>query len=88
MPQGLNTSHCTNRLLAVLEPEDFAALELHLELVELTRGQILYDAGALISHAYFPHNAIISLVNVMEDGAINEVAVFGREASRACSVPW
>ena len=79
MPQGLNASHCTNRLLAILEPEDFAALEPHLELVELTRGQILYDAGALISHAYFPHNAIISLVNVMEDGAINEVAVFGRE---------
>ena len=79
MPQGLNASHRTNRLLAVLEPEDFAALAPHLELVELTRGQILYDAGALISHAYFPHNAIISLVNVMEDGAINEVAVFGRE---------
>ena len=84
MPQGLNASHCTNRLLAVLEPEDFAALAPHLELVELTRGQILYDAGALISHAYFPHNAIISLVNVMEDGAINEVAVLGRRGPAQC----
>jgi len=79
MPQDLNASHRTNRLLAVLEPEDFAALEPHLELVELTRGQVLYDTGEIISHAYFLHDAIISLVNVMEDGATNEVAVFGRE---------
>jgi CRP-like cAMP-binding protein len=79
MPQGLNAHHRTNRLLAALEPADFAALEPHLEFVALTRGQILYDAGDIISHAYFLHDAIISLVNVMEDGATNEVAVFGRE---------
>jgi CRP-like cAMP-binding protein len=79
MPQDLNVSHCTNRLLAALEPDDFAALEPHLELVALTRGQVLYELGDIISHAYFLHNAIISLVNVMEDGATNEVAVFGRE---------
>jgi CRP-like cAMP-binding protein len=79
MPQGLNASHRTNRLLAALEPEDFAALELHLEIISLSRGQVLYDTGEIISHAYFLHDAIISLVNVMEDGATNEVAVFGRE---------
>jgi CRP-like cAMP-binding protein len=79
MPQVLYASHRTNRLLAALEPDDLAALEPHLELVELTRGQVLYELGEIISHAYFLHNAIISLVNVMEDGATNEVAVFGRE---------
>ncbi|MBL0408442.1 Crp/Fnr family transcriptional regulator [Microvirga aerilata] len=79
MPQVVNPNHRTNRLLAVLEPEDFAALEPHLEIIELTRGRVLYDAGEIISHAYFLHDAIISLVNVMEDGATNEVAVFGRE---------
>jgi CRP-like cAMP-binding protein len=79
MAQVVNASHRSNRLLAALEPEDFAAIEPHLELVELTRGQILYDAGELISHAYFLHNAIISLVNVMEDGSTNEVVTYGRE---------
>ena len=44
-PQGLDADHRTNRLLAALEPEDFAALEPHLEVVELTRGQVLYDPG-------------------------------------------
>jgi CRP-like cAMP-binding protein len=56
-----------------------AGLEPHLELVELTRGQVLYDTGEAMSHAYFPHDTVVSLVNVLEDGGRVEVAVFGRE---------
>jgi hypothetical protein len=37
-PQGLDADHRANRLLAALEPEDFAGLEPHLESVELTPG--------------------------------------------------
>ncbi|WP_201843075.1 Crp/Fnr family transcriptional regulator, partial [Microvirga zambiensis] len=29
-------------------------------------------------HAYFPHHAVVSLVNVLEDGTTVEVALFGR----------
>ncbi len=79
MPQGLNANHRTNRLLTALELEDSAALEPHFEVVNLSRGQVLYEPGDVIGHVYFPHDAIISLVNVMEDGGTNEVAVFGRE---------
>ncbi len=79
MPQVLNTHHRTNRLLAALEPDDLAALEPHFEVISLSRGQVLYEPGDVIGHVYFPHDAIISLVKVMEDGATNEVAVFGRE---------
>lgn len=70
--------HRTNWLLAALNPEEFALLEPHLELVELTRGQVLYEPGDPIHHAYFPHYAVVSLVNLMEDGNTVEVAVFGR----------
>ena len=73
------TDHRTNRLLAALEPEDFAALRPHLEIVSLTRGQVLYDMGDALRFTYFPHDAVISLVNIMEDGSSVEVAVFGRE---------
>jgi glucokinase len=45
MPRVLNANHRTNRLLAVLASEDFASLEPHLERVELTRKQVLYDTG-------------------------------------------
>jgi CRP-like cAMP-binding protein len=71
--------HRTNRLLAALEPEDLALLEPHLELVDLKRGQVLYEMGDVVHYAYFPHDAIISLVNVMEDGDTVEVGIFGRE---------
>jgi CRP-like cAMP-binding protein len=75
----VTAGHRTNRLLAALEPEDFARLEPHLELVNLTLKQVLYDTGDAICYAYFPHDAIISLVNVMEDGHTVEISVFGRE---------
>jgi CRP-like cAMP-binding protein len=79
MTQVPNANHRTNRLLAALEPPDFAALEPHLESVTLAVGQVLYEPGDIIRHAYFPHNTVISLVNVMEDGGSVEVGVFGRE---------
>jgi CRP-like cAMP-binding protein len=72
--------HRANRLLAALEPEDFASLEPHLEIVGLQKGQVLYEAGDTIRYTYFPHDTVVSLVNVLEDGGSVEVAVFGREA--------
>jgi len=79
MTEALATDHRANRLLAALGPADFAALQPYMEIVSLTRGQVLYDSGDTLHYAYFPHNAMISLVNVMEDGDAVEVAVFGRE---------
>src|SRR5215213_6909997 len=71
--------HRANRFLAALEPEDFAALESYLEIVDLSKGAVIYEAGESIRYTYFPHNAIVSLVEVMEDGRVAEVALFGRE---------
>ena len=65
--------HRSNRFLAALEPGDFALLEPHLEPVILARGTVLYEVGDLIRFTYFPHDAIVSLVDVAE------VAIFGRE---------
>ena len=70
--------HRTNWLLASVAPEDFAALEPHLNVVELPLKQVLYEAGDPIRHAYFPHDAVVSLVNVLADGQTVEVALFGR----------
>jgi CRP-like cAMP-binding protein len=81
MTQAQRTAdHRANRLLAAFEPEDFASIEPHLEIVDLQKGQVLYEAGDTIRYTYFPHNTVVSLVNVLEDGGSVEVAVFGREA--------
>jgi len=73
-------THRANRLLAALAPEDFAALEPHLEFIELPKGKVVYEAGAPITHAYFPHKAIVSLTTILDNGGSVEMAVFGREA--------
>ena len=47
--------------------------------MNLHRKQVLYEAGEPIRYTYFPHDVVVSLVNVLEDGRSVEVAVFGRE---------
>ncbi|PVE24361.1 Crp/Fnr family transcriptional regulator [Microvirga sp. KLBC 81] len=73
-------THRKNRLLAALEPEDFSFLEPHLEIVDLPKGKVVYEIGEAVRHTYFPHNTIVSLTTVLEDGGSVEMAVFGREA--------
>lgn len=51
--------HRANRLLAAIDPGDDARVEPHLEIVELPRGTIVYEAGETMPHAYFPHDPIV-----------------------------
>lgn len=79
MPKNQPRNHRVNRFLAALEPEDFAFLEPHLEIVDLPHGAVIYETGETIRYTYFPHDTIVSLVEVMEDGRLVEVTMFGRE---------
>jgi CRP-like cAMP-binding protein len=71
--------HRSNWLLAALEPDDLAYLEPHLEIVILPKGTILYEVGDIIQFTYFPHDAIVGVINVLKEGQAVEVASFGRE---------
>jgi CRP-like cAMP-binding protein len=71
--------HQDNRLLAALEPEDFASLEPHLTIIDLPRGQVLYEAGETVKYTYFPLDVMVSLVTMMRDGKSAEMALFGCE---------
>ncbi|MGO4523481.1 Crp/Fnr family transcriptional regulator [Microvirga sp. 2MCAF35] len=72
--------HRRNQLLAALEPDDYLWLEPHLEIVDLPRGKVVYQTGEPIRHAYFSHDAVVSLVAVLQDGGSVEMAIFGRES--------
>ncbi len=76
----MNSPHRSNRLLAALGEEDFAWMEPQLDLIELQRGQVVYESGDTIQHTYFPHNAVVSLVTIMLDGKSAEMATFGCES--------
>jgi len=68
-----------NHLLAALPPADFKRLAPDLELVPMPLGEILYQPGRQIRHAYFPTTAIVSLHPVMESGESAEAAAVGNE---------
>jgi len=68
-----------NHLLAALPTAEFELLSGHLELVPLLLGQMLYEPGSQLQHAYFPTTAIVSLHYVMESGASTESAGVGNE---------
>jgi CRP-like cAMP-binding protein len=66
-------------MLAALPLAEWRQVEPHLEWVELPVGAMLYEAGVMLQHVYFPATAIVSLVSSMKDGASAEVAVVGNE---------
>jgi len=70
-----------NRLLASLPADDFAYLSPQLTTVELERGRLLYDPGDRIDMIYFPHDGVISLMTLMENGAAIESATIGPEGA-------
>jgi len=68
-----------NHLLAALPTAEFERLAAQLELVPLPLGEILYEPGGQLQHAYFPTTAIVSLQYVTESGASAETAGVGNE---------
>ncbi|MBC7684592.1 MAG: Crp/Fnr family transcriptional regulator [Bdellovibrionales bacterium] len=68
-----------NHLLAALLDEDFARLSPHLELVAMPLGDVLYESGGKLSHAYFPTTSIVSLHYLLENGGSSEIAGVGKE---------
>src|SRR4249919_135935 len=68
-----------NYLLAALPATEFEPLAVHLELVPMPLGEILYEPGGQLEHAYFPTTAIVSLHYVAESGASAEIAGVGNE---------
>lgn len=68
-----------NTLLAALPAAELVRLSADLELVSLELGQVLYDTGENMSHAYFPLDSIVSILYVMQNGDSAEIAIIGNE---------
>lgn len=68
-----------NHLLAALSPDIQERLYPQLQKVPLVLGKVLYEAGDVLEHVYFPIDSIVSLLYVMEDGSSAEISVVGKE---------
>lgn len=68
-----------NQLLAAVPSEDLNRWQSRLELVELSRNQLLYSAGRAPEYVYFPTTAIVSLLSITQEGSCAEVALVGND---------
>jgi CRP-like cAMP-binding protein len=68
-----------NRLLAALPDSEAMLLKPHLEPVTIAPGTIVFQAGDEIRYVYFPHNGMVSLLSVTEQGQTVEIGFAGYE---------
>jgi len=68
-----------NRLLSALPETEWKRWRTQVESVDMPLGHVLYESGATQSHVWFPIDAIVSLLYVMQNGSSAEIAVVGNE---------
>jgi CRP-like cAMP-binding protein len=69
----------TNHFLASLPDEELTLLSPNLERISLKLGDVVYESGEKMEFAYFPINAIVSLLYVMENGSTSEIGIVGND---------
>src|SRR5205814_4929367 len=68
-----------NNLLAALPADDYERLAPTLGVIPLKLKRFLHKPGEAVDHVYFPGGGFASVVTVLKDGAMVEVATIGRE---------
>ena len=68
-----------NNVLANLPRVEYLRLLPYLERVEFVEGEVLCDAGKPLQHVYFPCDALVSLLTLVDGDEVFAVALVGRE---------
>ena len=68
-----------NHILAALPLAELESFSLHLQLVYLLVGQMLYEQSQKSRYVYFPTTCVISLHHILESGRTSETAGVGKE---------
>lgn len=68
-----------NRILAALSAKEWEHVAEKLDRVRLEFRQVLFDPNRPIDYVYFPEDAVVSILGVMEDGSAIETATTGNE---------
>ena len=69
----------TNHLLAALPRKDYERIVPTLDIMPLKLKETIHKAGEPVQHVYFPGAGFVSMLTVLEDGTMVEVATIGRE---------
>lgn len=65
----------SNSILSQLPEEEFKFLLLHMKLVSLNKGDVIFEPGGSIEHYYFPVSCAVELAIDLEDGAVGSTTV-------------
>ena len=68
-----------NRLLAAMPAEVISRITPFLEAIPLRLKAVLHKPGEPVDHVYFPGDGFCSVLTVLEDGDMVEIATIGRE---------
>jgi CRP-like cAMP-binding protein len=78
-PPPQTSSASANHLLAALPADVYGRILPKLESVSIQLREYLHKPGEVIDHVYFPGGGFCSVLTVLEDGRMVEVATIGRE---------
>jgi CRP-like cAMP-binding protein len=78
-PPASITRPPSNQLLAALPPADYARLASALEIIPLKLKGPIHKPDESVEHVYFPGGGFCSVLTVLKDGSMVEVATIGRE---------
>ena len=68
-----------NQILAALPQHEYSRLAPYLQAVNLTVGTVLHNPRDILTEVYFPEQAIISLISIVNDGSTSEIGLIGNE---------
>jgi len=75
-----------NRLLRSLEHSVYESLVPHFEAVQYPLEKIIYEPGHILDYAYFPNSGVLSMLTVLENGDLVEIATIGNEGMADLSI--
>ena len=81
-----SSGQIANRILRTLPRSEYEAMQPHLELVRLPMGRIVQESGQQMNHVYFPNHGVLSMITVLENGDLVEIATVGNEGMADLSV--
>jgi CRP-like cAMP-binding protein len=88
MPTAAGALPAGNRIIDALSETERSRLSAIAEPVRLEMKQVLYKEGGPISAVYFPLNAVVSILNLVDETEGVEVATIGNEGLVGLSVSW
>jgi CRP-like cAMP-binding protein len=85
-PTAIAHTLSENRLLKSLPPDEYVRISMHLHAVSMIAKQVFHKQGEPIKDVYFPGGGACSLIKVMLDGTIAEIATVGNEGMLGAGV--